>query len=147
MLDIEIWLGLLILTTLLYGIKWWHERARQVTVYRISPESLKRSKQVIMDVLPLVEDGESFPLDSVSLRHSKDDVKSAAKILTYYFWKKKQHDELVRIKSCFVAISRFQDRNHDMETQERRASRERKQLERELAFYMTHTPFNAKKKR
>ncbi|WP_316897461.1 hypothetical protein [Pseudodesulfovibrio indicus] len=145
MLDMNIWLGVIVLTLVLYGVRWWHSSTRKVRVYRISPESLKRAKEVLVAVLPLVEDGESFPLDQGRLPHSKEDVKSAAKIMAYYFWRSKQHNELARVKQCFVALSRFQDNSTDMEAQERQASRERAQLERELSFYMTHSPFNARR--
>ncbi len=37
------------------------------TVYRISADSLKRSKEVMLTVLPLVEDGEEGPIDSCRL--------------------------------------------------------------------------------
>ena len=145
MLDMNIWVGVIALTAILYGVKWWLSSTRKVRVYRISPESLKRAKEVLIAVLPLVEDGESFPLDQTRLLHSKEDVKSAAKILAYYFWRRKQHDELARVKQCFVALSRFQDNTADLEAQERQAARERAQLERELNYYMTHSPFNARR--
>ncbi|MEZ7197461.1 hypothetical protein [Pseudodesulfovibrio karagichevae] len=145
MLDKNIWLGVIVLTVLLYGFKWWLGRSRKVKVYRVSPQSLKRAKEVVVGVLPLVEDGESFPLDERRLVYSKEDIKSAAKIMAYYFWKKRQHDELSRVKNCFVSLARFQDNGLDLESQERRASRERARLERELNYYMTHSPFNARR--
>jgi hypothetical protein len=145
MLDMNIWLGVIVLTILLYGIKWWHGSHRKVKVYRVSPQSLKRAKEVVVGVLPMVEDGESFPLDEKRLVYSKEDVKSAVKIMAYYFWKKRQHDELSRVKNCFVSLARFQDSGLDLETQERRASRERTRLERELNYYMTHSPFSARR--
>ena len=146
MLDMNIWLGVIVLTVLLYGFKWWMGTRRRVKVYRVSPESLKRSKEVVVSILPLVEDGENYPLDERRLHYSKEDVKSALKIMAYYFWKKRQHDELTRVKNCFVALSRFQDANLDLEAQERQAGRERARLERELNYYMTHSPFNAKQR-
>jgi hypothetical protein len=145
MLDMNIWLGVIVLTVLLYGIKWWHGSRRKVKVYRVSPQSLKRAKEVVVNVLALVEDGESFPLDERRLAFPKEDVKSAAKIMAYYFWKKRRHDELSRVKHCFVSLARFQDAGLDLEAQERRASRERTRLERELDYYMTHSPFNARR--
>ncbi|WP_238528160.1 hypothetical protein [Pseudodesulfovibrio mercurii] len=141
----NIWLGVIVLTILLYGLKWWHGRGRKVKVYRVSPESLKRAKEVVVPVLALVEDGESFPLDEQRLVHSKEDVKSAAKIMAYYFWKKRRQEELARIKHCFVALSRFQDASLDLEAQERRSARERARLEREINFYLTHSPFSARR--
>ncbi len=144
-LDMELWVGLIILTSLLYILKWFLGRKRTVRVYRVSPESLKRSKEVMMAVLPLVEDGGRHPLDIARIRYSKEDIKSAAKILAYYFYTKKQQDELARIKHAFVAVSRFQDRTLDPENQEKRMLREHRALERELQYYMTHSPFNVKK--
>lgn len=145
MLDMNIWLGVIVLTILLYGIKWWHGRSRKVKVYRISPESLKRAKEVVVSVLSVVEDDENFPLDEKRLPYAKEDVKSAAKIMAYYFWRKRRQEELTRIKQCFVALSRFQDASLDLEAQERRAARERVRLQRELDFYMTHSPFTARR--
>jgi hypothetical protein len=145
MLDMNIWLGVIVMTILLYCFKWWLGRSRKVKVYRISPQSLKLAKQVIVGVLPLVEDGESFPLDERRLVYPKEDVKSAAKIMAYYFWKKRRHEELSRVKNCFVSLARFQDIELDLEAQERRASRERAKLERELNYYMTHSPFSARR--
>ncbi|MBG0790519.1 MAG: hypothetical protein H0S80_08505 [Desulfovibrionaceae bacterium] len=144
-LDMELWIGLIILTCLLYILKWFVGRKRTVRVYRVSPESLKRSKEVMLSVLPLVEDNGRHPLDSARLPYSKEDVKSAAKILAYYFYTKKQREELTRIKHAFVAISRFQDATMDADTREKRMHREEQQLERELQFYMTHSPFSVKK--
>jgi hypothetical protein len=145
MLDTNIWLGVIVLTILLYTFKWWLGRSRKVKVYRVSPESLKRAKEVVVGVLLLVEDGENFPLDERRLLYPKEDVKSAAKIMAYYFWKKRRHDELSRVKNCFVSLARFQDTGLDLEAQERRAARERARLERELNYYMTHSPFNARR--
>lgn len=144
-LDMDLWIGMIALAVLLYAVKWFVNRKRTVKVYRVSPQSLKRSKEVMMSVLPLVEDGGDHALDSARLTHSKENIKSAAKILAYYFFTKKQISELDRVKHAFVALSRFQDKAMDEETQERRMTRERKQLERELQYYMTHSPFNVKK--
>ncbi|WP_319541765.1 hypothetical protein [uncultured Pseudodesulfovibrio sp.] len=147
MTDTEMWVGILVLTFLLYALKWFVNRKRTIKVYRISPKSLQRSKEVLMTVLPLVEDENDFPLDRSKVPYSKEDIKSAAKILAYYFWRNKRHDELQRIKNCFISISRLQDASQDLETQEHSAARERKQLKRELDYYMTHSPFNARKPR
>ena len=147
MTDSQLWTGLILLTILLYALKWWHDTARRIKVYRVSPESLKRSQQVMVAVLPLIEDGHDNPIDRSRLRYTTEDVKSAAKIMAYYFWLKRQHDELTRVKNCFVGIARFQDRELEEDARERQAERERKQLERELDYYMTHSPFNARKKR
>lgn len=144
-LDMELWIGLIILTSLLYIVKWFISRKRTVRVYRVSPESLKRSQEVMVKVLPLIEDNGKQPLALARIPYPKEDIKSAAKILAYYFYTKKQHDELARIKHAFVAISRFQDSNQDDETREKRMHREQRALERELQYYMTHSPFNVKK--
>ena len=144
-LDKELWLGLVTLTCLLYMLKWFMGRKRTVRIYRVSPESLRRSKNIMVKVLPLIEDDGDHPLDISRLPCSKEDIKSAAKILAYYFYIKKQQTELARVKRTFTAISRFQDSAMDPETQEKRMLREHRQLERELQFYMTHSPFNVKK--
>ncbi|NDV19660.1 hypothetical protein GO013_09540 [Pseudodesulfovibrio sp. JC047] len=142
MIDTQVWVGILVTTFLLYLLKWYVLRKRKVKIYRISRESLHRSKDVLMAVLPLVEDESDHPLDESMLPYSKEDIKSAAKILAYYFWRKRRHEDLQRIKHCFVAISRFQNPKHDLEAQARAATWERNRLERELNLYMTHSPFS-----
>jgi len=141
MLNTELWIAIIGATALLYVIKWFLDKKRKVKVYRISPKSLQRSKDVMMAVLPLVEDGGKYPLDSARLPYPRKDIKSAAKILIYYFWREKQYEELERIKGCYVAISRFQDQMSDTDSQERRAIRDKKILQRELDLYLTHEPF------
>lgn len=144
MLDTEMWIGLFVLTAVLYSLKWIQGR-RKNTVYRISPESLRRSKRVLLDVLPLVEDEEESLLDTSRLPYPKDNIKSAVKILAYYFSRQQQHEELERVKNCFVSLSRFQSADLDPETQQRRAESERKRLARELQSFMTNSPFKASK--
>jgi hypothetical protein len=137
-MDMSLWVGLATVTAALYMLKWLQGR-RKVTVYRISPASLKRSKDVMVRVLPLVEDGRDEPLDETCLPCDKATIKSAAKILAYHFWKVDQHEELARTKHCFVSLSRFQDRDLDPEARERRATRERERLVREFDCYLAHT--------
>ncbi|MEF2232356.1 MAG: hypothetical protein V3571_15595 [Pseudodesulfovibrio sp.] len=144
MLDTEVWIGLFVLTALLYSVKWW-QGSRKVKVYRISPQSLERSKDVMLKVLPLVEDGKESPLDSSRLPYTKESVKSAAKILAYYYWKENRPEELSRVKHCFVSLSRFQSKTEDDELRFRRAVQEKKRLTRELDYYLTHYPFKARK--
>ncbi|ADU61756.1 MULTISPECIES: hypothetical protein [Pseudodesulfovibrio] len=136
-MDTNFWLGLIALTCALYMLKWFQGR-RKVTVYRISPASLRRSKEVMLRVLPLVEDGRDCPLDVTSLPWDKATIKGAAKILAYHFWRENQHEELIRIKQCFVSLARFQNRDLDFETCERLLTRERERLVREIDCYLTH---------
>lgn len=136
-MDANLWLGLVAVTCALYMLKWLQGR-RKVTVYRVSPASLKRSKDVMLRVLPLVEDGSDCVLDDTGLPCDKATIKSAAKILAYYFWKENQHEELARVKQCFIAMARFQNRDLDPEARERLAGRERERLLREFECYLTH---------
>jgi len=145
MLDMEIWIGLFALTAILYTAKWWQGK-RKVTVYRISSESLQRSKEVMLQVLPMVEDDKDSPLDLKRLPYSKDNIKSAAKILAYYYWKENCHEELSRVKGCFISLSRFQNTNLESEARKRLQKSEKKRLTRELDYYLTHYPFKATKK-
>jgi len=124
-------------TGALFMLKWLMGR-RKVKVYRISPGSLKRSKDVMLRVLPLVEDGAGHPLDDTVLPCDKTTIKSAAKILAYHFWKERQHEELDRVKQCFVSLSRFQNRDLDPEARERLQDRERTRLVREFDCFIAH---------
>lgn len=143
--DLEIWIGLFALTAVLYAAKWWQGN-RKVTVYRISPQSLERSKEVMLQVLPLVEDEQDSPLDAKRLPYSKESVKSAAKILAYYYWKENCSEELRRVKNCFVSLARFQNGDLDPDARKRLAASEKKRLTRELDYYLTHYPFKATKR-
>ena len=143
--DMEIWIGLFALTAVLYVAKWWQGN-RKVTVYRISPESLQRSKDVMLQVLPLVEDEQDSSLDAKRLPYSKENIKSAAKILAYYYWKENCHEELSRIKSCFISLARFQNADLDPAARRRLQEGEKKRLTRELDYYLTHYPFKATKR-
>lgn len=139
MIDTEIWIGILALTAILYGFKWLQSR-RKVKVYRISPDSLERSKKVMLQVLPLVESEGEGPLDEIKLPYPKDHVKSAAKILAYYYQRENRLEELGRVKNCFVSLSRFQNRDSDPDLQEKRAEREKIRLTNELNCFLTHSP-------
>jgi len=144
-LDKEIWLGILALTALLYSMKFFQGRSKK-TVYRISPESLDRSKQVVLRMLPMVEsDDQQSLLDDRRLPCSKENIKSAVKILAYYYWRKDQHTELMRVKNVFISLCRFQDIDMDLDSQARRLSKDKKRLTREFEHYMAHSPFNAGK--
>lgn len=145
-LDTEVWIGIFALTAVLYLFKYIQGRGNKQTVYRVSPKSLEKSKTVMMSVLPLVEDDdEESIIDKRRLRYSKEDVKSAAKILTYYYWKQKQPEELARVENGFIALCRFQDTNDGMEEQVRKMGRERASNTRELQHYLSCAPFNAKR--
>jgi len=144
-LDFEIWAGILTLTAILYLIKYLQSRKKQV-VYRISPDSLDRSKKVILSILPLVEDEDNASLlDERRLPYSKEHVKNAAKILAYYYWKKHKPAELARIKNVFISLCRFQNTELDMEAQARVMSKEQARLTREFEHYMTHSPLKTGK--
>jgi hypothetical protein len=93
-------------------------------------------------ILPLVEDKQEHPLDEASLPYPKENIKSAAKILAYYYWKQNQHTDLTRIKNGFIALSRFQNFDLSPESQERLTKKEKTRLTREFDCYLTHTPYN-----
>lgn len=148
--DKELWAGLLSLTALLYFLRWLQAR-RKVKVYRISPESLERSRDVMRQVLPLIEDNgvdeeASGEIIAASrLPFPKDNVKSAAKILAYYYYKEKRHEELMRVKNCFLALARFQSDDLDEDARERLRKREEHKLTREFECYLTTAPFRTGK--
>lgn len=144
MIDTDIWIGLFLLTAVLYLLKWFQCRNKN-KVYRISADSLQRSKDVMLKVLPLVEDDSDHTLDASYLPYDKESVKSASKILAYYYWKKNQHTELNRVKNCFISLCRFQNRDLDQYAQERMQEREKVRLTREFECYITHSPFKASK--
>jgi len=139
MIETELWVGMFALAAFVYVLKAIQSK-KQVKVYRITPKSLRASKRVMLDVFPLVEDGQACPLDDSCLPYSKDNIKNAAKILAYYFWKENQHKELVRVKHCFIALSRFQNANLTPETREKRTRKEKTRLTHEFNCYITHTP-------
>ena len=139
-LDWEIWAGLLLLTAILYALKFLQSR-RKTTVYRVSADSLKRSQEVMLLVLPIVESTGGDLIDHNRLPYPKESIKSAAKILSYYYWKKHRLEELSRIKNCFIALSRFQREDMDEEARAKRAKREETKLTREYECFVTHSPF------
>lgn len=140
-LDMEIWVGILALTAVLYFIKFLQSQNKR-TVYRISPASLKRSKEVMLKVLPLIEDDEVTLLDERRLPYPKDNIKSAAKILAYFYWKKDQQTELMRVKHAYISLARFQNTDMELETQAQKLAKEQKRLTREFECYIAHSPFN-----
>lgn len=146
MLDIipgDLWVGLAVLTLLLYTIKWIQGRKKN-TIYRISPESLKRSKRVMLGVLPLLENNAQGVLDEERLPYPKENIKSAAKILAYFYWKENRQEELMRVKNCFIGLARFQNPDLELETREKRLARDRKKLTREFECYITHSSRNTR---
>lgn len=138
-IDVEIWGGLLALTAIMYLIRFWQSRNRK-KIYRISAESLNRSKEVMLRVLPLVEDDSEKPLNEDRLPYPKESIKSAAKILAYYYWKEQRNEELARVKHCFIALSRFQDQELESDLREKRLLRDKKKLTQEFETYLTHSP-------
>ncbi|QGY40057.1 hypothetical protein GM415_07925 [Pseudodesulfovibrio cashew] len=147
-LDTEVWLGIFILTGILYFIRYMQNRNRKRTVYRVSADSLQRSKQVLVAYLPLIEGGDTKSvIDKRRLPFPKEHVKSAAKILAYYYWKKKQPEELARVKNAYISLCRFQNSDMDLEDQAGEMTREHKLNSREFDQYMSHSPFNVKKKK
>lgn len=147
-LDTEIWIGLFALTAVLYFIRYLQRNNNKRTVYRVSNDSLQRSREVMMTVLPLVEEGDTKAIiDKRRLPYPKKNVKSAAKILAYYYWKKKQPDEFARVKNAYISLARFQEKDTELEEQARFMAREKKSNTHEFEFYMTQSPFNVKKVR
>ncbi|CCH49176.1 hypothetical protein [Pseudodesulfovibrio piezophilus] len=147
MLDSEIWIGLALLTAGLYCVKYMQSRGSN-TVYRISSESLERSKQVMLKVLPLIEnddENEHSLLDERRLPYTKDDIKSAAKILAYFYWKKNQGNELSRVKNAYISLARFQSKDLELEIQAHKLAKEKKSLTREFEYYIARTRFNRDK--
>lgn len=144
MIDIEIWIALFAIAGILYLMKWLQSR-RKVTVYRISPKSLEISKRVMLSMLPLIENEHDHPLDETMLPYPKENIKSAAKILAYYYWKENRHSEVTRIKNGFIALSRFQNSDLSHEGQTRRAQKEKTRLTREFECYLTHSPYKTGK--
>jgi len=145
-IDYDIWIGIFFLTGALYLINHMRNRDKR-TVYRISPDSLQRSKKVMMSVLPILEDPEEDSIiDQRKLAYPKDNIKSAAKILAYYYWTKKQPEELSRVQNAFISLSRFQNSMMNSEDQSREMMREKKSNTREFEDYLSRSPFSVRKK-
>ena len=144
MSDAEIWYGLIALTAVLYFMRWLQSR-QKVKVYRISPQSLKKSKEVMVRVLPLVEDETDEPLDPDRLPYEKDAVKSASKILTYYYWRENQPEQMERVKKGFLGLSRFQSDELDFDARERLCAKELGRLQKEYDDYVSKPPFTQKR--
>lgn len=146
-IDYDIWIGIFILTGILYLINHLRNRDKR-TVYRISPDSLERSKKVIMSALPIIEDEkESRIIDQRKLAYPKENIKSAAKILAYYYWTKKQPEELSRVQNAYIELSRFQNTMMSSDEQAREMMREKKANEREFTDYLNRSPFSVAKKK
>ncbi|WP_243544057.1 hypothetical protein [Pseudodesulfovibrio tunisiensis] len=141
MLYMDIWIPLFCLLGFLLILRALLNR-KTVKVYRVSPASLRASRRVVMDVLPLVETGDDRSiLDIRELPHTKENIKSAVKILAYYFGKHRQSRDLIRVKTCYLSLSRFQECGLPDEEREQLAEEEKVQLLREFDFFITQTPF------
>lgn len=138
--DKDVWLALIGLTILLYGIKWLLNSKRQ-KIYRVSPDVLRQAKEVVLKVLPLVEDGQESPLSEYGLPYSRENVKSAVKILAYYFWRENLKEELERMKNCYISLSRFQNPDLEDNLTAKLVAREKERLTNEFEDYTTHSPF------
>lgn len=135
-MEYDIWIALFALMGVLLIIRTIMNKTNKRTVMRVNPDTVKASKDIILRVLPLVED------DSDSLRGihvlpcDKERVKSAAKVMAYCFNRNSQYEELARVRRCFVNLARFQDDTLDEEERVRLAEREQKQLTREIDTYL-----------
>lgn len=109
LMDNLIWVGLLGGTAALYLLNYILNRSSKQTVYRISNDSLAKSKQVMLRVLKLVEDEQNTPLDERLLPFEKEQIKSAGKILGYFYLSKRLSEDYRRVKDGYIALSRFQD--------------------------------------
>ncbi len=141
MIDNMFWLYLLGATGILYALNWLVSTRRARKVYRISEDSLKVSKQVMLKVLPLVEEEGEDSLDIATLSISKDSVKSAAKILAYFYLKGEKQDDYIRVRNCFIALSRFQNQELKPKSIKRCMAREKRRLTREFNGYIARSPF------
>lgn len=131
MLDNEVWIPIFAVTALILIVKLaW--RPRRKKVIRVTPDSLKISRHVALQVLPLVEDESSHPIDEKLLPYPKEKVKSALKILAYQFTRSNQKDELHRIKKCYIELARFQDLELAGENVDSICTRERARLDSEI---------------
>lgn len=139
MIDNVFWLYLLGGTAALYVLNWLVGR-RKHTVYRISNDSLAKSKQVMIRLLNLVEDEKKDPLDEQTLPFEKEQIKSAAKILAYFYLKQRLPQDYQRVKKGFIALSRFQNTELDTAKQESNMKRDAKKLEREFNMYIRRSP-------
>ncbi len=135
-MEYDIWIGLFALMGVLLIIRTIMTRKNKRKVMRVNPETVNASREIIMKVLPMVEDESTSLREMHSLPCEKDRVKSAAKIMAYCFNRNNQYEELARIRRCFVSLSRFQDDSLDEEERKRRAEREHSQLKREIDDYL-----------
>ena len=135
MLTMELWIALFVAMGALVVLRavWGKKR---VKIQRMNESTLKTARKLVVPVLKLVEDGHDSLLDSNYLPSSKANVKNAAKVLAYYYWKTKQPVELKRITAGFVGISRFQDKAINDETREKVRKREQERFQQEIDQYM-----------
>lgn len=126
-------------TAALYGVNMLVGRKKH-TVYRISNDSLAKSKQVMIRILKLVEDGKKTPLDERSLPFEREQIKSAGKILAYYYLKQRLHEDYKRVKEGFIALSRFQDVSQEPSRLEALMKRDEKKLTQEFNLYIRRSP-------
>lgn len=140
MIDNVFWLYLLGGTGILYAVNWFVSRRSKRTVYRISNDSLAKSKQVMIRLLNIVEDEKTTPLDERSLPFEREQIKSAAKILAYFYLKQRLPEDYRRVKAGFIALSRFQNMEHAELRQEAQMKKEAKQLKREFEIYIRRSP-------
>ncbi len=140
MIDNMFWLYLLGGTGLLYALNYFVGRSKKRTVYRISKDSLAKSKQVMIRLLNMVEDGQTSPLDKNALPFETEQIKSAAKILAYFYLKQRLPEDYRRVKDGFIALSRFQDPEATEPKQESQMKRDAKKLRREFELYIRRSP-------
>lgn len=138
-IDNTFWLYMVGGTAVLYGVNWMIGQKKH-TVYRISNDSLSKSKQVMIRVLNLVEDGKKDPIDRRSLPFKEEHVKSAAKILAYYYLKKRLPEDYHRVKQGYISLSRFQESSLSPERQEAQMKRDARKLANEFNIYIKRSP-------
>lgn len=135
-MEYDIWIALFVLMGVLLIIRTIMNKTNKRTVMRVNPDTVKASKEIVMRVLPLVEDDSSSLRGIHVLPCDKERIKSAAKIMAYCFNRNNQYEELARIRRCFVNLSRFQDDTLDEDERVRLAEREQKQLTLEIDNYL-----------
>lgn len=143
-----LWFFILAGTALLYGLNYFVSLSRKKTqtVYRISNESLAKSKQVMIRLLKLVEDGQNTVLDERSLPFQKDDIKSAGKILGFFYLRQRLPEDYQRVKEGFIALSRFQDIELPPNKLEALMKRDAAKLKLEFEAYIRRSPVCEPKK-
>lgn len=131
MLDTSLWIPLFALLGIALIVRFaWKPKPRKVL--RISADSLEASRKLALQILPLVEESGSHPLDEGLLPCPKSRVKSALKILAHQFSRNGKQEELTRIRNCYVSLSRFQDLGLAGEQIETVCATERERLDCEI---------------